>query len=277
MQYPGRLKSNAFTSEPDELSEHWLAACHERPALTDAAAAVGCVGSLLGVFHCPAAISQRQCVAISAGAILAAAPGWFSIRPPVQETGAENGWRTAAPLHKCEPVDAAKTKCQWRSPMKARDAESRTRNPFDVMDVPDPNDRDVLAFATGATLAGAADDENAQAWVAPSERDYSGAIEGNWSSRWNGGADPTIPGDAANKWKQGNATVKAVGDRLYLLFDWDNGERRGLIEAHREGTRLVGKYINLTDPKVTRPWIGLIVSNQRIDGRWTGGRLDFRR
>src|ERR1043166_879334 len=69
MQYPGRLKSNAFTSEPDELSEHWLAACHERPALTDAAAAVGCVGSLLGVFHCPAAISQRQCVAISGGDI----------------------------------------------------------------------------------------------------------------------------------------------------------------------------------------------------------------
>jgi hypothetical protein len=71
--------------------------------------------------------------------------------------------------------------------------------------------------------------------------------------------------------------VKVAGDRLYLLFDWDNGARRGLIDAHREGARLVGKYINLTDPKVTRPWIGLIVSNQRIDGRWTGGRLDFRR
>jgi hypothetical protein len=44
----------------------------------------------------------------------------------------------------------------------------------------------------------------------------------------------------------------------------------------REGTRLVGKYINLTEPKVMRPWVGLIASNQRIDGRWTGGRLDFR-
>ena len=165
--------------------------------------------------------------------------------------------------------------------MKPRDAESRssrrTRNPFDVMDVPAPNDQDVLAFATGAKLAGTADDENAQAWATPSERDYSGAIEGNWSSRWNGGADPTIPGDAAKKWKQGQAEVKAAGDRLYLLFDWDNRARRGLIDAQREGTRLIGKYINLTDPKVTRPWIGLIVSNQRIDGRWTGGRLDFRR
>ena len=124
-------------------------------------------------------------------------------------------------------------------------------------------------------IAGASDDENAKAWMAAT--DQYGAIEGTWSSRWNGGADPTIPGDAANKWKQGQAEVKGAGDRLYLLFNWDNGARRGLIDAHRQGTRLVGKYINLTDPKVTRPWIGLIVSNQRIDGRWTGGRLDFRR
>jgi hypothetical protein len=53
--------------------------------------------------------------------------------------------------------------------------------------------------------------------------------------------------------------------------------RRGLIDARRDGARLVGKYINLTDPKIMRPWIGLIVSDLRIDGRWTGGRLDFRR
>ncbi|MGH6868018.1 MAG: hypothetical protein ACREDA_03890, partial [Methylocella sp.] len=144
-------------------------------------------------------------------------------------------------------------------------------------DVPNPDDREVLAFATRATLEGTSDDENAKAWTATGDRDRYGAIEGNWSSRWNGGADSAIPGDAANKWKQGHAEVKAAGDRLYFLFDWDNGAHRGLIDAHREGTRLVGKYINLTDPKVTRPWIGLIVSNQRIDGRWTGGRLDFRR
>jgi len=153
----------------------------------------------------------------------------------------------------------------------------RTRNPFGVMDVPHPDDQEVLAFAAGATLAGAADDENAKAWAAVSDRDQYGAIEGNWCSRWNGGADPTIPGDAADRWKQGHAGVKSAGDRLYLLFDWDHGARRGLIDAHREGARLVGKYINLTDPKVTRSWIGLIVSNRRIDGRWTGGRLDFRR
>jgi hypothetical protein len=159
----------------------------------------------------------------------------------------------------------------------AEEQRRRTRNPFHVMDVPDANDREVLEFAARAKIAGTSDDENAKAWATLSDRDRYDAIEGNWSSRWNGGADPTIPGDAANKWKQGQAEVKAVDDRLYLLFDWDNGARRGLIDAHRDGSRLVGKYINLTDPKITRPWIGLIVSNERIDGRWTAGRLDFRR
>ena len=153
-----------------------------------------------------------------------------------------------------------------------------SRNPFDVMDVPNPNDREVQEFAIGAKLTGTSDDENATAWMTPGDRSQCGTIEGNWSSRWNGGADPTIPGDAANKWKQGQAEVRTADDRVYLLFAWDNGVRKGLIDARREGTtRLVGKYINLTDTKITRPWIGLIVSDQRIDGRWTGGRLDFRR
>jgi hypothetical protein len=36
------------------------------------------------------------------------------------------------------------------------------------------------------------------------------------------GADPTIPRDAADKWKRAQAEVKAAGDPIYLLFDWDN-------------------------------------------------------
>ncbi|MER9474390.1 hypothetical protein [Mesorhizobium sp. M0520] len=72
--------------------------------------------------------------------------------------------------------------------------------------------------------------------------------------------------------------MKTAGERVYLLFDWHNGVRKGLIDARRHGAKgLVGKYINLTDPKIVRPWVGLIVSNQRIDGKWPGGRLDFRR
>jgi hypothetical protein len=153
-----------------------------------------------------------------------------------------------------------------------------TRNPFGVMDVPDPNDQVAQEFAAGAKLAGTSDDENASAWASPSDRNQQATIEGSWSSRWNGGADPTIPGDAASKWKQGRAELRMVEDCVYILFDWNQGARKGLIDARREGkTRLVGKYINLTDPKIIRPWVGLIVGEQRIDGRWPAGRLDFRR
>ncbi|ARQ01738.1 hypothetical protein [Pseudorhodoplanes sinuspersici] len=160
---------------------------------------------------------------------------------------------------------------------RAFDLRSEIRNPFGVLDVPGPNDQEVMEFARGAKLSGSDDDDNAKVWCADAERDPDG-IEGHWSSRWNGGADPTIPGDAANKWKQGQAEVRVAGERLFVLFDWDHGRRRGLIEARREGEeKLIGKYINLTDPKITRPWIGLIVSEKRIDGRFAGGRLDFRR
>lgn len=151
-----------------------------------------------------------------------------------------------------------------------------TRNPFGVMDVPTPNDQAVMDFAARATLSGSIDDENATTWCATDGEQTIG-LAGHWSSRWNGGADPTIPGDAAETWKPGPAQVKTIEDRVYLFFTWDNGARQGLIDAQREGTRLTGKYINLTDPTITRPWIGLIVDNRRIDGRWTGGRLDFRR
>jgi hypothetical protein len=152
------------------------------------------------------------------------------------------------------------------------------RNPFGVMDVPGPNDREVAAFAAGATLEGSADDANASAWASAGASAPHDTIEGVWSSRWNGGADPTIPGDAAHKWKQGRAEAKITGERVYLLFDWDSGARRGLIDAKRDGPRrLVGKYINLSNPAITRPWIGLIVNDRRMDGRWPQGRLDFRR
>lgn len=103
-------------------------------------------------------------------------------------------------------------------------------------------------------------------------------IEGPWESRWKGAADPTIAGDTASAWKEGKGELRIKGDRIYLKFDWGNGIRNGLIEARRTGAnRLVGKYINLSSPAITRPWIGLIVDNARIDGRFPEGRLDFRR
>ena len=151
------------------------------------------------------------------------------------------------------------------------------RNPFGVMDVPDPNDAEVAQFANTATLRGSADDANAASWAMSGDASEAGSIEGKWSSRWNGAADPTISGDSPDKWKQGRGEVVIANDRVYFYFEWDSGARKGLIDAQREGTRLVGKYINLTSPAITRPWVGLIVDNRRIDGRFPEGRLDFRR
>jgi hypothetical protein len=134
------------------------------------------------------------------------------------------------------------------------------RNPFGVQDVTGPDDREVQEFAAQAPSEPMADDPNAAAWS-----------NGEWSSRWNGGA-------AGARWQQGRAQIELHAERFYALFDWDGGTQRGLIEARPQGRgRLVGRYVNLGNPSITRPWIGLIVGEERIDGYWTQGRLDFRR
>ena len=159
-----------------------------------------------------------------------------------------------------------------------RSVVSETRNPFGVMDVPDPNDDDVMEFARNTAPEESANDENAKPWSVGHANQGRGTIEGEWSSRWNGAADPTIPGDTPDKWKQGRGEARIVGDRVYLLFDWDSGARRGLIDARRESPhRLVGKYINLNNPEITVPWVGLVASEQRIDGYFSQGRVDFSR
>ncbi|MCR6478013.1 hypothetical protein NU688_17760 [Variovorax sp. ZS18.2.2] len=124
--------------------------------------------------------------------------------------------------------------------------EQPTRNPFGVQEDPDPDAADVDEFADSVELSG--------------------------------GAAPTIPGDTAEAWKEGKAMVKVAGGRFYLMFDWRNGERHALLDVrYIAPDTLMGRYINLSSPDITRPWVGMIVDNRRIDGRWTNGRLDFRR
>jgi hypothetical protein len=118
--------------------------------------------------------------------------------------------------------------------MKFETDAKQTQNPFGVMDVPDPDDADVEQFAARVTLEASADDDNAEAWSSADNSSQHLTMEGHWSSRWNGRADPTIPDDAADKWKQGRAELRTTGDRVYLLFDWDSGARKGLIDARRE-------------------------------------------
>jgi hypothetical protein len=144
------------------------------------------------------------------------------------------------------------------------------RNPFGVEDVPQPDGDDVAALASSLILSGSDDDPNASSWSDIRCGDQT-SIRGRWSSRWRGeGLD----------WHVGHGELHVDGEsgRVFVLFDWDDGAKRGLIEAHRQGPdRLVGKYLNLSAPRITRPWVGLIVDSARIDGKYPGGRIDFRR
>jgi hypothetical protein len=62
------------------------------------------------------------------------------------------------------------------------------------MNVPNPDDQEVLQFAAPTTLAAAADDENAGAWASPCDCNLEDTIDSNWSSRWNGGEDRPFRG-----------------------------------------------------------------------------------
>jgi hypothetical protein len=77
------------------------------------------------------------------------------------------------------------------------------RNPFGVMDVPNPNDDDVTNYARNTVPEESAADENAKPWSAQDNSYQHGTIEGQWSSRWKGAADPTIPGDTPRQMEAG--------------------------------------------------------------------------
>ena len=150
----------------------------------------------------------------------------------------------------------------------AEDKKPPPRNPFGVVDVLAPDWKDVELFAATVKLPVDAKDANAAAWgMKVAEKPKS--IDGAWAGRWNGGS-------AGDKWSTGTATIKSVGDRVYILYE--EGKERWLIDAGKDGkNRLVGKYLSLQNHQDTYPWVGVVVNNERIDGIWTGGRWDFRR
>jgi WD40 repeat protein len=142
----------------------------------------------------------------------------------------------------------------------------KTRNPFNVKDVRDPDGEDVRAFASKVKLASDAQDANAEQWAAKPSAGKQDSVDGEWSSRWKYSHE--------SEWIAGTATVKKVGNWIYIL-ETDRGTIR-LIEAKLEGkSRLVGRYVDLAG--VSNPWVGQIVSDERIDGQWPEGRWDFRR
>jgi hypothetical protein len=110
---------------------------------------------------------------------------------------------------------------------------------------------------------------NAPQWAGPPVGGVRGSIEGEWASRWRTGLN--------DPWQVSKATVWASDKRVFILFS--DPKPSYLIEAVREGkTRLVGRYINLKNPKRDNsPWVAEVVSDERIDGKWSDGRWDLQR
>jgi len=142
------------------------------------------------------------------------------------------------------------------------------KNPFGVKDVGEINYEEVQRFASASVLSGAENDPNAEKWAEPHVlNEETGTIEGNWSSRWNGGS-------MGSEWSKGKAQIRKVDEAFFILYE-NNGKY--LIEAKNEKGFLIGKYINLNNEIDAGPWVGKIVSKDRIDGQWSQGRWDFRR
>jgi hypothetical protein len=152
----------------------------------------------------------------------------------------------------------------------AGEVPAPTRNPFGVLDVTDPDGEDVQKFARDAAEripAKADEDANAGAWSNMTLVNKPDSIEGPWSSRWNGGAEKWIG--------NGTAHIRIAKDRVYILYSDATGSY--LVDAKRAGNTLVGRYVNINNPKDVSPFFGRIVDNTRIDGAWSQGRWDLRR
>ena len=118
-------------------------------------------------------------------------------------------------------------------------------------------------------LKGGDDDENAALWAMVS-RGSPTSLDGDWSSRWK------CP-DPQCGWHTGLSRVQTVGERVFIVHR-DLGTVY-LIEARREGDRLIGKYQNarLEYRRDAFPWFGRIVDGERIDGVWRHGNGQFLR
>ena len=140
---------------------------------------------------------------------------------------------------------------------RAEVAATVTRNPFGVSDVENPLGEDIKKFAKGQWLSGGKNDKNAKQWVTNETEGKTGSLDGEWAGRWEEGI--------------GIAKVNTVNDRVYVLYTDYEGPLKGhtwLLEAAKEGNRLLGRWVQVGNPKDTGAFLGLIVDNERIDGAW---------
>jgi hypothetical protein len=146
----------------------------------------------------------------------------------------------------------------------------RARNPFGAPDVADADGVDVQQFAATVKLSGRADDPNATRWSEHPVGATGPTIEGEWSARWNNEKSP-------RRWANGKAEIRIVRDRVYILFEGENGAVQLIDALRRSDDTLVGRYVDLLRRRDSTPFVGRIIDRERIDGQWGSGRWDFRR
>ena len=146
-----------------------------------------------------------------------------------------------------------------------------TRNPFGVPDVAAPDGADVLQLAARVQMPGGPDDRNAPQWSEGITAGNPETLNGEWYSRWEAGTS-------------GSAKIEVIGDRLYAIYTNNSGRLAGktwLLEAViGPDKRLAGRWEQVGNSRDSGPFIGLIVSPERIDGIWSelmSDRWDFRR
>ena len=146
-----------------------------------------------------------------------------------------------------------------------------SRNPFGFPDIIEPDGPDVMQLAARIQMPGGPDDRNATQWVEEPSTGNRESLNGVWYSRWESGTS-------------GSAIVRVVGDRFYAAYTNQSGRMAGktwLLEAViGSDNRLAGRWVQIGNPRDTGPFIGLIVSPERIDGIWSArmsDRWDFRR
>lgn len=145
------------------------------------------------------------------------------------------------------------------------------RNPFRVPDIVAPDGPDIMQLAAQIRMGGGPEDRNAPQWSESIAAGSAETLDGEWYSRWEAGTF-------------GVARIAVVGNRLFALHTNNVGRMSGktwLLEAViGDDKRLAGRWVQIGNPRDTGPFIGLIVSPERIDGIWSPNvthRWDFRR
>ncbi len=146
-----------------------------------------------------------------------------------------------------------------------------SRNPFGLKDIIIPRGFTAAKnLAKTTKFSSSPKDPNASNWNKSGNIKKASSIDGKWQCRWNDSSDP-------NSWNTCKADIKTVDKQIFIQVQ--DGSYRYLMALPQLpiGKTLEGAYIDQKTPSDINPFIAKVYNNRRIDGRWNGGRWDFKR